>query len=140
MHGKLKAYYSDEGEQPRILTRVVSRNPSLVYVIPFQLEAAPGSYSTRLVVRQMRKTIRGRCGSYGCYPYSLKGIYSQISDFALSLHRRYRHAGREVNAVSAECPARAKQARAEFTLARMNLSYAGAAHPAEQPGRCTVLG
>jgi hypothetical protein len=140
VHGKLTAYYSDEGEQPRILARVVSREPSLVYVIPFELQVTPGRYSTRLAVRQMRHVIRGRCGSYGCHPYSLKGIYSRISEFVLSLHRRYRHAGREVNAVSAECPARAKQTWAEFPLARMNLSYAGVAHPDEQPGHCRALG
>jgi hypothetical protein len=140
VHGKLKAYYSDEGEQPRILARVVSRKPAVVYVIPFELQSTPGRYSTRLMVRQMRNVIRGRCGSYGCHPYSLKGIYSQISEFALSLYRRYRHAGREVNVVSAECPARARQMGSDFPLARMNLSYNGIAHPAEQDGHCTVFG
>jgi len=138
--GIAKAYYSFDEQQPRVLVRVVTGEPlPLIYVIPFELRSAAEPYATSLGVRRMSQ-IQGLCarGRPNCFaqPYRLKGIYSHISEFQLSLHRRFWHAGSHESFVGAECAVARGQKEATFSLATMNLSYPEQTFTGSQSARC----
>lgn len=140
IYGVAKAYYSFDEEQPRILVRVVSGEPlPLIYVIPFTIAPGAKPYTTSIAVRRMRQ-IQGLCArnSPNCFeqPYSLKGIYSQISELQLTLHRRFRHHGHRDSFVSAECIAAPTQREVSFPLATVDLLYEQASLTASQTARC----
>lgn len=140
IYGVAKAYYSFDEEQPRILLRVVSGEPlPLIYVIPLTIQSGAKPYTTTIAVRRMRQ-ILGVCArnSPNCFeqPYSLKGIYSQISELQLTLHRRFRHRGHRDSFVSAECAAAPTQREVTFPLATVDLRYEQTLLTASQTGRC----
>ncbi len=141
--GHLLAFYAFAKGQPRILAQVTSGKPlPLTYVIPFQIENAHGAFGTSLVVSKMRN-IRGKCarGHPNCFsnPYTLKGIYGQISNFKLSLHRLFAHAGKQESFVSADCPAPGPLRNASLPLVKVDLNYAGGATLSSQlVWRCRV--
>jgi hypothetical protein len=112
--GNLLAFYAFAEGQPHILAQVTSSGAlPLTYVIPFQIEKTRGAFGTRLHVRKM-SNIQGECtrGHPNCFaqPYRLKGVYGRISSFELSLHRLFSHEGKKTSFVSADCPARGRQA------------------------------
>jgi hypothetical protein len=128
INGHLLAFYAFAQGQPRILAQVTSGDPlPLTYVIPFQIAKAHGAFGTSLVVPQM-SNIAGICarGHPNCFaqPYTLKGVYGNISNFDLSLHRLFAHAGKRESFVSADCPACGNRSEAVFPLVKVGLSYA----------------
>lgn len=142
--GIAKAYYSFDKKQPRILVRVVTGEPlPLIYVIPFELQAAAEPYATSLSVRRMSQ-IQGLCarGHPNCFaqPYRLKGIYSHISEFQIDLHRRFQHHGSQASFVSAECSLPSGEKKANFPLASVLLRYPQQTFAASQPGHCEPKG
>jgi len=143
VEGRLLAFFAFAEERPRILAQVSSTAPlSLTYVIPFRVDEDHGAFGSSLVVPKMRN-IQGQCrrGVTNCFsqPYTLKGIYAHISDFELSLHRRFAHDGRRQSVVNARCPAPADRAEAVFPLANVSLSYSsGASLSSVSTGRCRI--
>jgi len=140
--GKLRAYYSFAYKSPKILALVQTGAPmNLTYVIPFRIIRQEGTYRTRLFVRDMRH-LQGICLGVGCYwgTYGLNGIYTRISDFELSLHRRFLAEGERRSFVSTGCAAPGKQREASFPLARITLGFDDSPHIAGQTGHCKAIG
>jgi hypothetical protein len=141
--GHLIAFYALAQGTPRILAQVTSGDPlPLTYVIPFEVAKAHGAFGTSLIARQMRK-VAGVCGRGhpNCFaqPYALEGVYGHISNFEMSLHRTFVHAGRRDSFVSARCPALGKRREATFALTQTSLHYAGGGSlTATANGRCRV--
>ncbi|MGN6274490.1 MAG: hypothetical protein ACTHNP_00990 [Solirubrobacterales bacterium] len=142
VNGKLRAYYSFAHKVPQILALVQTGPPmDLSYVIPFQIIRQKGTYRTRLFVHNMRH-VYGICLGVGCYwgTYGLNGIYTRISDFELSLHRRFFAEGQRRSFVSAGCAVPGKQRGLSFPLARVTLGFDGVSQIAGQTGHCTAIG
>ncbi|MGA8744330.1 MAG: hypothetical protein WB507_00505 [Solirubrobacterales bacterium] len=130
--GRLLAFYGIGEGRPRVLAQVTTGSPlPLTYVIPFEIEKAQGVFGTSLIVPKM-SGIRGKCayGHPNCFaqPYTLKGVYSHISKFELSLKRSFTHSGKRKSFVSAECPTRGRMTAASFPLAKVGLNYDGGLH------------
>jgi len=148
INGTLLAFYDVAKGQPRILAQVTSDGtPPLTYVIPFAIEKGSGPFRTSLAVHRMRDT-QGICaeGHPSCFaqPYTLKGIYSQISNFELTLHRIFstRQATRE-SFVGADCPAPGHRSSEDFTLEEVKVRYTAPfveSQSAVKPGGCKVAG
>jgi hypothetical protein len=108
--GRLFAFYSLGGGEPRILAQVITGDPlPLIYVIPFTLRSAEGRHSTALFVppRQMRN-IAGSCAPEypDCFapsPYTLKGVYGHISELTMSLHSVLPRRPHPVSFVNGRC-------------------------------------
>lgn len=140
--GKLRAYYSFAQKIPKILALVQTGPPmELTYVIPFKVIRQQGTYRTRLFVRHMN-LLHGICLGVGCYwgTYGLNGIYTRISDFELSLHRRFFAEGQRRSFVSAGCSAPGRQRGLNFPLVQVTLGFDGASHIAGQTGHCEAVG
>jgi hypothetical protein len=143
--GHLLAFYGFAEGQPRILAQVTSGGAlPLTYVIPFQIEKAHGPFGTSLVVRKMTR-LQGVCerAPPNCFaqPYTLKGVYGHISNFELSLHRRFTHASALESFVSADCPAKGRQSVASFQLGvslRYDLGFSLGGESATLLRRCKV--
>jgi hypothetical protein len=122
--GTLRAFYGVAEGQPRIFAQV--RGNPLTYVIPFELKNVQGPYRTRLLVPAMR-AIRGKCtrGHPDCFaqPYSLKGYYSRISSFEMTLHRVFAHEGGRASFVSTSCAGGGKSS-SRRPLERLRLRFA----------------
>jgi hypothetical protein len=129
--GRLLAFYASAGGRPRILAQVTTGEPlPLVYVIPFTIEPAAGSYGTTLAVSQERmRAINGRCASghpncFGPDPYTLEGVYGHISRLSMSLHRVVPQRGRGLSFVEGGCPVPPDFSTGVFDLLRISLGYA----------------
>jgi len=116
--GSLRAFYVLKNHERLILARVTTTAPlPLAYVIPFAIKRGRGAFGTILVARHMHELL-GVCIHPHCFsPYTLKGVYSRISKFGLSLRRRFTRHGTEDSFVEAKCPA------ATLPLLRAQLSY-----------------
>jgi len=125
VNGHLTAFYVKRKEGAFVLARVRTGKPlPLIYVIPFKVAKESGTFGTSLTVRRMQE-IHGICIKPNCFsPYTLKGIYSRISKFELSLHRRFRRRSEKDSFLNARCP---EEAEALFSLAGISLSYGGPA-------------
>jgi len=121
--GHLAAFYVKRKEGGFVLVRVKTGQPlPLIYVIPFKIAKGRGSFGTSLTVRRMLD-IQGICIKPNCFsPYTLKGIYSRISRFELSLHGRFRRRSENDSFLNARCPEETL-----FPLAGISLSYGGPA-------------
>ena len=133
--GQLLAFYAFAEGHPRVLAQVITGSPlPLTYVIPFEIKKAQGPFATSLVVTKM-SNIRGDCanGHPNCFaqPYTLKGVYSHISKFELTLKRSFTHAGKRKSFLSAECPTRGRASTASFPLAKVGLNYDDGLHLSE---------
>jgi len=119
VEGKLVAFYSQTHRQARILARVVTGEPlPVVYVIPFKIDRADGGFGPRLTAtRERMHRIVGKCVADhpNCFaqPYALKGAYSRISRFKMSLERGF---------VEASCPATSRD-ESEKPLLRADLDF-----------------
>jgi hypothetical protein len=127
VEGHLSAFYVFRDGERRILARVRTGAPlPLMYVIPFKIASGQGVFGTSLTVRRMR-VIHGICTHPNCFsPYTLNGVYGQISKLELSLHRIFVRPGekQKQSLVSAGCPAGNKQ-ETIFPLMKVSLDYAG---------------
>lgn len=128
--GRLLAFYAFGGDRPRILAQVTTGEPlPLVYVIPFTIEPAAGSYGTTLSVpRRRMRAIAGKCasGHPNCFapsPYSLEGVYGHISEMSMSLHRVLQRSG-GLSFVNGSCPIPPNFSYGVFHLLRVSLAYA----------------
>jgi hypothetical protein len=132
--GHLSAFYVKRKEGRFVLAHVRTGAPlPLIYVIPFKVAKESGAFGTSLTVRRMQD-IHGICIKPNCFsPYTLKGIYSHISKFELSLHRRFRHRTERDSFLNARCP---EQAR--FSLAGISLSYGGPPMTGTVLGNCRI--
>jgi hypothetical protein len=131
--GHLSAYYAFAAGEPHILAQVVTGEPlSLVYVIPFAIEKAQRPFGTRMIVRKMRQ-IHGICIRPDCgQTYTLKGIYSRISAFSISLHRIYRRHGKRASLVNSIDPCSRAARRSQVPLLRTMLRYVDGARASEE--------
>lgn len=119
VNGHLTAFYVKRKEGAFVLARVRTGQPlPLIYVIPFKVAKESGAFGTSLTVRRMWD-IHGICIKPNCFsPYTLKGIYSRISKFELSLHRSFRRRSEKDSFLNARCPEEGL-----FSLAGISLSY-----------------
>jgi len=124
VRGNLLAFHVFREGERRILARVRTEAPlPLIYVIPFKITGGHGAFGTNLVVNRMR-ILQGICFHPNCFsPYTLKGVYGQISMFELSLHRLFAHAGERNSFVSARCPATGRKPESTFPVTTVNLDY-----------------
>jgi hypothetical protein len=132
--GRLLAFYALGGGRPRILAQVTTGEPlPLVYVIPFTMKSADGSYRTTVFVpRRRMRAIRGICipdhpNCFAPSPYALEGVYGHISEMTMSLHRVVRSRRRRISFVKGSCPLLPDFSVGEFPLLRVSLAYAGGA-------------
>lgn len=143
--GKLRAYYAEQGGRRLILAQVTSAHPPLTYVIPFTIQRRPGSYRAALVVPKRRMTgMRGICakGHPECFgtPYTLEGVYSHISDFQMTLDRRFSVEGKPGSFVRADCPVAKPRRETVFLLLVVRLGYpAGEWFSSAVNQRCEAL-
>jgi hypothetical protein len=129
--GQLQAFYSYGGGQPRILAKVTTGEPlPLIYVIPFTVRpgAGPLKPTTLTVPRSQMRGIAGKCASEhpNCFapnPYSIYGVYSQISDFTMTLHRVERRQGHRLSFVSGRCSLADGKPFGDFPFLQVSLSY-----------------
>jgi hypothetical protein len=121
VNGHLTAFYVKRKEGAFVLARVRTGPPlPLIYVIPFKVVKESGAFGTSLTARRMWD-IHGICTKPNCFsPYTLKGIYSRISKFEISLHRHFRRRSEKDSFLNARCPEEAL-----FSLAGISLSYGG---------------
>lgn len=126
--GKLRAYYAEQGGRRLILAQVTSVHPPITYVIPLTIQRRSGSYRTALVVPKRRMTgMQGICarGHPECFgtPYTLEGVYSHISDFEMTLKRRFSTEGSRGSFVRANCPTAKPRRETVFPLLVVRLNY-----------------
>ncbi|HEY1355930.1 MAG TPA: hypothetical protein VGF09_06410 [Solirubrobacterales bacterium] len=127
--GHLLAFYSLDGHRSLILARVETGEPlPLVYVIPFTIRNAEGSFGTDLSVStQAMAGLQGKCATTNPYcfysPHKLVGIYDRISSFEMSLHRTFRGEGGRASFVSAVCPAPRGFRQVNLPIMDVRLNY-----------------
>ncbi|HEY2478889.1 MAG TPA: hypothetical protein VGI17_09155, partial [Solirubrobacterales bacterium] len=95
-----------------ILAQVYAKDPPGAFVLTFRLNRRPGLFGTVMSTR---------------LPRSAQG-WAYLTDFEMTLHRRYRHRGRAHSFVSAACAAPAGFPGAVFPLAKANYGFAGGRH------------
>jgi hypothetical protein len=131
--GRLLAFYAMEGKRRLILAQVETGEPlPLVYVIPFTIGKATGSFGTDLSVstEQMAR-IQGECPTGNPYcsysPHKLVGVYGHISSFEMSLHRVFRGEGGKASFLGAVCPAPPGFSQGSFSWLNVRLSFVSGA-------------
>ncbi len=142
--GPLLAFYAVEGHRRLILAHIETGNPlPLIYVIPFTIEKADGSFGTDLSVStQAMAGLEGKCTTRNPYcfysPHKLVGAYGRISSFEMSLHRRYRGVDERVSFVNAVCPAPRGFRQVNLRLVDVHLNYVSGPPPLSDAvvGRC----
>ena len=130
--GQLLAFYASPGGVPGFPGRVPRRFRSgnyhwtiaLTFVVPFRIWKAQGPFSTRLSVRNFSPAFECVKRHPGCdhNPFTFQDIYSHISRFEMSLHRRFFHAGARHSFVTARCPAPSNSQQATFPIASKSFS------------------
>jgi hypothetical protein len=131
--GQLLAFYASPGgvpgspgRVPGVFAQVTTPGPvALTFVVPFRIWKAQGPFSTRLSVRNFLPAFECVKRHPGCdhNPFTFQDIYSHISRFEMSLHRRFFHAGARHSFVTARCPAPSNSRQATFPIARVFLAY-----------------
>jgi hypothetical protein len=110
-------------------------------VIPFRMEKAEGVFGTSLLVgKEAMRLLPGiRITEGAPYPETVRGVYSHISSFEMSLRREFVHHGEKVSLVNAVCTPPRGFSTVSFPLLQVNLGYAsGTATTDLVESRCAV--
>jgi hypothetical protein len=113
VHANLLAFNGPvEHGHKLILAQVYAKNPPGAFVLTFRLKKQPGLFGTVMSTS---------------LPHSAQG-WAYLTDFEMTLHRRYRFHGRAHSFVSAACGAPAGFPGAVFPLAKANYGFDNGQH------------
>lgn len=126
--GEMVAYFNRDHRQAKVLARVSTPAPEpIAYVIPFSIKPGRGRYGSVLEAARMSRIV-GKCVAAHPHclaqPYTLKGVYSRIRDFEMTLHRDFRADGRRRAFVEVGCPVARSRSYGLFPFLRAVFGYA----------------